>query len=761
MIKLLQPKFYPRGRFPSEPTKALSLMQQVVVNIAINEDFQNLDIKSVNGPPGTGKTTLLKEVFAELAVRQSFEMARSLQAKKTQQSEFYKSGQIGVLDEAIAKYGILVASSNNSAVNNIVEEFPKLDSIANIFKDLLINANYFADISKSNNQKDTSNSKNWGLFSYKAGKYENIQELLDLVNQVVKSLEDEKIDENEEVNVINDFLNSYSKITDLINEKQKVYEIRSTFTKSELDRIEKNDYNFFNTQIEFKQEKDDLLASVKFYEKKLTKHKSKWNLFLKLFSKKRKKVFQENEKNVEKWKDKIKESQLIISNIDKGINKILKIEHLVNELLQKSNKPLPKLMENYLDLSLDYEKLNLHTPWFDDEFRKKQTELFIKSLKVRKIFIDKNKKSISNAVKILSEKNESDQNCLITAWKWINLVIPVISTTFASLGNSMFRKITIPFIPNLFIDEAGQATPWSGVGAFFRAKKIMVIGDPSQIEPVVSLNEEIQKQVSDYFQLSNSDYLNYISAKSSIQTLADNISKYGHYYQDWSIEKWVGIPLVVHRRCTSPIFDIFNKISYNERMIQTIKEPGTAEWINVVDASQNKNDYFVEKDFNITKEKIRQLIINDKTIETDDIFIITPFTEIRDKILEKLGNEAKEDIISEIEIMRKISKIMRKNTGTIHTFQGREAKIVFLILGHIEKTKTFDWAMGNDNPNIINVAVSRAKEQLYVIGNKNLFCRKNTDDKNKNTINHCSNVVRVLIEKTSNVEWVDDKNKNY
>lgn len=288
----------------------------------------------------------------------------------------------------------------------------------------------------------------------------------------------------------------------------------------------------------------------------------------------------------------------------------------------------------------------------------------------------------------------------------------------------------------------------------------MVIGDPSQIEPVVSLNEEIQKQVSDYFQLSNSDYLNYISAKSSIQTLADNISKYGHYYQDWLTEKWVGIPLVVHRRCASPIFDIFNKISYGERMIQTIKEPGTAEWINVVvDTSLNKNDYFVEKDFNITKAKISQLINNDKTIREDDIFIITPFTEIKDKILEKLGNEAKEDIIS-ADIISEI-EIMRKNTGTIHTFQGREAKIVFLILGHIEKTKTFDWAMGNDNPNIINVAVSRAKEQLYVIGNKNLFCQKNTDDKNKNTINHCSNVVRVLIEKTSNVELDDDKNKNY
>ena len=41
-------------------------MQQVAVNLAIGYD--NERIRSVNGPPGTGKTTLLKDIFAEFVV---------------------------------------------------------------------------------------------------------------------------------------------------------------------------------------------------------------------------------------------------------------------------------------------------------------------------------------------------------------------------------------------------------------------------------------------------------------------------------------------------------------------------------------------------------------------------------------------------------------------------------------------------------------------------------------------------------------------
>lgn len=62
------PKKYPNGRFPSNPDYALSFMQEVATNIAINS---SAEVRTVNGPPGTGKTTLLKDIFAHYVVEQA------------------------------------------------------------------------------------------------------------------------------------------------------------------------------------------------------------------------------------------------------------------------------------------------------------------------------------------------------------------------------------------------------------------------------------------------------------------------------------------------------------------------------------------------------------------------------------------------------------------------------------------------------------------------------------------------------------------
>lgn len=70
---ILQPKNYPLGRFPGSTKYALSLMQQAAVNLSIGYDTET--IRSVNGPPGTGKTTLLKDIFAELIVKQACDIA--------------------------------------------------------------------------------------------------------------------------------------------------------------------------------------------------------------------------------------------------------------------------------------------------------------------------------------------------------------------------------------------------------------------------------------------------------------------------------------------------------------------------------------------------------------------------------------------------------------------------------------------------------------------------------------------------------------
>ncbi len=783
--KILQPQNYPVSRFPSNPKYALYFMQQVAVNLAIGYDNEHM--RSVNGPPGTGKTTLLKDIFSELIVEQAYEILQLKSKEIKEKALYFENASIGILPQSIVEKEIVVASSNNGAVQNIVKELPLISGIDAEFIGELKTADYFWDISNSSLSTDWKtdengkkvevliaekqrDEKNWGLFSLEGGKKDNMGSIITTLKHIVSNLENDYFPDDK---TYDDFNTLYNRVCNYKEERQKIYEECLSLIelkgkhKKEVDSYEKIKEKL---STEYSQLKEDLLL----YEKQSTnirtgieeeirvnQEKLDANSFAqkqiaqaiealklqrpKFFSPRNvKKSYKErkkslSEKAVSLYQEAIEISNHIHSSKDEvaSIAKILreKSEKVAEkekrnaevfsvaanriEVLAKQIKVLTSKLDGLslekLDMGIDYDKLQLGNPWFDVEYRKLQSRLFIAALKLRKQFLYENRKSVKAACIIWNQqKNYSDNNkqVIALAWNWINLAIPVIGSTFASI-NTMCKNLGEETIGHLFVDEAGQALPQASVGAIFRSKNVMVVGDPSQIKPVLTLDSSILSMLGKHYKVSGK----YLSDEASTQTLVDNISKYGFYK---SGDSWIGIPLWVHRRCKNPMFDIANAISYEGNMVQSSDIPGKAFWYDI---SGSANDKYVKEQGEFLREKLSELIKHNPRIidksQKDTVYVISPFKNVAYQLSQEL---------KKIGFTRYGDDGKPKNIGTVHTFQGKEAPIVFLVLGCDGRSLgAANWAMGSSNPNIMNVASTRAKDEFYIIGDKSLFLRTKSE----------------------------------
>lgn len=783
---ILQPKYYPLGRFPSNPGFALSFMQQAAVNLALNDKNE---IRSVNGPPGTGKTTLLKDIFADLVVQQAAEIVQLSDKRIKGSLVYWKSAKIGVLPLSISDKNIVVASSNNGAVQNIVKELPKKETIADDFQKQLDEADYFKNISNSKltdegfgkNQEiktELLNEENWGVFSLEGGTAANMNKLLLNIKAIEKDLEDhdqENIGENiyqefsrlyDELKLEREEMQEYSekmiylqKLKTIYKEQKIAFEhgekekrsslvIQEAETTCELERLSQESRNLqddlSNASIEI-ESLIDLQAQAERNYDVVTSQKPSFLWFHKIFNRPKVEQYFKNLNNAnDHLNDLIKRKTKLLNirmQFDNGLRENAKKSKYAQKQIQETKADFDRwvthqqnnlknveqeisLLEKVksqsgikeLDFSLPYDELQKSNPWFTMHFRKLQSELFISALKVKKQFLYENRKSLKAARIIWSKQSdyigkESGLELISESWQWLNFTIPVISTTFASFGR-MFRNLNENSIGNLFIDEAGQALPQASVGAIFRSKKVMVVGDPSQIKPVLTLDSNVLTLIGRHYKIDEK----FVSADASTQTIVDATSQYGFQKNE---DEWVGIPLWVHRRSNYPMFTISNEISYGGLMVQGKSEDelqGKSQWY---DSTGKANDKFVKEQADLLKSMIDKRLQENPYL-LNEIYVITPFKNVAYKLAQ---------VLDEINFTKREDE-KPTNVGTVHTFQGKESQIVYFVLGDdFDSSGAARWAVSE--PNIMNVAATRAKEEFYVIGDKKLYASLGSEVANK------------------------------
>lgn len=374
-------------------------------------------------------------------------------------------------------------------------------------------------------------------------------------------------------------------------------------------------------------------------------------------------------------------------------------------------------------------------PWVTKKYNILREELFYQALMLHKVLIlssNKVKTNLTHLFNVWDGKitNPSKSEIYAHLLNTLMLIIPVISTTFASV-QTFLDGIGPEELGTLIVDESGQATPQSVLGALLRTRKAIIVGDPLQVEPIVTTPKKLSKIFADEYNIPSA----YRDFSLSVQTLADSINKYGGYRTINDSPIWLGCPLTVHRRCLDPMFTISNEVAYNNRMFLETQPPNPeptflfkrSVWLDCRGKEIGNKNHVVNEQIQLAINLIEKAIVEQENLP--DIFLITPFTTIAKELIKKICK-----IESPLFSKEDIKEWAKGHCGTVHTFQGKEANEVIFILGCDSNSGLYAANWVGQKPNIVNVAVSRAKYRLAVIGDYSLW----------NNIPYVQNICRYL-----------------
>lgn len=245
---------------------------------------------------------------------------------------------------------------------------------------------------------------------------------------------------------------------------------------------------------------------------------------------------------------------------------------------------------------------------------------------------------------------------------------PVILSSTLSLHTSIPKDYLFDY---LIIDEASQVDIIKSAVCFSCCRNVVIVGDSMQLTHIVDENSrKVTEQLQKMYNISPA--YNYVE-KNILNSLKN---LYG--------DKLKSVLLKEHYRCHPTIIGFCNKKYYNNNLVVMTHSETHPFKIIETTISASRGTYN-QRQIDETNRYITENYSDDYT----KVGVVAPYRQHANKLGEQLPDGVEAD--------------------TIHKFQGREKDMIIF--------NTVSNQIGEfiDNPNLINVAVSRAVKEFIVI----------------------------------------------
>lgn len=271
---------------------------------------------------------------------------------------------------------------------------------------------------------------------------------------------------------------------------------------------------------------------------------------------------------------------------------------------------------------------------------------------------------------------------------------------------SLSAKSRVPLTASLFdyviIDEASQCDIASILPLLYRAKRAVIIGDPKQLSHISQLSKQQDKALLQKYHIQPV----WSYSTNSLYALADS-----------RVDAQDIIQLKDHFRSCADIIEFSNDVFYDGNLRTATKYAGLKtpvgekpgiRWINVagkIVRPASGSAYNDEEASSVVKELKRLVIVGYE----GSIGVTTPFriqAERIKSILEKEEPRLYDDLLQNHEFI----------ADTVHKFQGDERDLMIFSSVVTKNSPASTLGFLNNTGNLFNVAITRARAVLVVIG---------------------------------------------